>query len=41
MNKLVALVLAAAALMAADVKGTWKGQINWPDGTKEEDSCCS
>ena len=23
--------------MAQDVKGTWKGQINRPDGTKEED----
>jgi hypothetical protein len=38
MKTLVALaLLAAAALIAHDVKGTWKGQINRPDGTKEED----
>ena len=38
MNKLSALVLLmSAALIAGDVKGIWKGQVNRPDGTKEED----
>jgi hypothetical protein len=38
MNKLSALVLLmSAALIAGDVTGTWKGQVNRPDGTKEED----
>jgi hypothetical protein len=38
MKRLVLLVMVAAvALIAADVKGTWKGQINRPDRTKEED----
>ena len=37
MKKLLLLSLLALATFAADVKGTWKGQVNRPDGTKETD----
>ena len=37
MKKLPVLVLlASAVLIGGDVKGIWKGQVNRPDGTREE-----
>jgi hypothetical protein len=38
MKKLIAMaVLTVAVGLAGDVKGTWKGQVNRPDGAKETD----
>ena len=38
MNRIIVLaLLAAAALIAGDVNGTRKGDVNRPDGTKEEE----